>query len=1079
MITNDPNTLTTEAPEARKNLGAETGRRFWRSLDEWSSTDDFKALIERHFPSQLEEVLDPVTRRSFLKVMGASLAFAGATGCSPVQPTELIYPYASNPPAGMSPGQPLFFATAMPFGGYGTGVLVESNMGRPTKVEGNAMHPASLGAADAFMQASVLSLYDPDRSQSVMFNGRTGSWDGFLAAMQRERTKHRENGGAGLRFLTGPLTSPSIVAQLRALLGADHYPNAKWYQYAPVSRANHHAASKEALGGAFDFVYDLAKADVVVSIDSNFLVEGPGHLAYARQFADRRRVSDGRTEISRLYAVESSPTLTGANADHRLRVKPSHVEVVARAIAQGAGVTAGQGSGLDAAAAAWITAVSKDLLAARGRSVVIAGDTQPPAVHALVFALNQALGNVGTTVRVIPAVEAQPVDHTAQLVELTNEMEAGAVDMLVMFGVNPFYDAPADVAFAAAMQGKVRLRVHLGESYDETGFLSNWHVNAAHYLESWGDVVSYDGTVSIMQPLIAPLYDGKTPQEVLNALMGQGGRPVYDLVREHWTATVKLPTPAEFDVFWQKSLNDGRVTLPSETPAQVVAATLGAPAPAASGQAATTAVRPVAAPVSAPAAPAVNPAIFAQPLAPSGDSLEIAFRPDPCLWDGSLANNGWLQELPKPLTKLTWDNAAIMGIRTAERFGLVDGAVVELGLGGRKVTAPARVLAGHPEGFVTLHLGFGRERAGSVGNGVGANAYALRTASALWLASGLEVRPTGEHYDLAVTEHHNMISAGSHADEAGSLSDHYAGGNETVGAGPAYVDGQRGRELYRVATMQEFLADPLVFQGGGGHGASAEGGHEGGGSHHPSMLDRQFEYKNNKWAMSIDTQACIGCNACVVACQSENNIPVVGKAQVLVNREMHWLRIDTYFEGNVEDPATYFQPVPCQQCENAPCETVCPVGATVHSEEGLNDMVYNRCVGTRYCSNNCPFKVRRYNFIKYSDQSPLAQLRANPNVTIRARGVMEKCTYCVQRIWRARIASEIENRPVRDGEIRTACQQTCPTDAIVFGNANDHESRVVKLKATKLNYTLLDELNVFPRTSYLGRVTNPNPELEA
>ncbi len=1065
MMTNDPKELTPESAEGRKNLGNLTGKRFWRSLDEWSDTDDFKAMIERHFPSQLEEVLDPVTRRTFLKVMGASLAFAGATGCSPVQPTELIYPYASNPPTGMSPGRALYFATAMPFGGYGSGVLVESNMGRPTKIEGNSLHPASLGAADAITQASVLSVYDPDRSQSLMFNGRAGTWDNFLNAMQQERVKHRANGGSGLRFLTGPLTSPSIVAQLRTLMTADHYPNAKWYQYAPVSRASHHIASKEALGGAFDVVYDFSKADVIVSLDSNFLVDGPGHLAYARQVADRRRVSDGKTEISRIYAVESSPSLTGANADHRLRVKPSHVEVVARAISQGAGVAAGQGSGLDAAATAWIGSAVKDLQSAKGKSVVIAGDTQPPAVHALAFALNQALGNVGTTMKLIPAVEAQPVDHIAQLAELTKEMEAGAVDTLVMIGVNPFYDAPADIAFASAMQTKVRLRVHHGDTYDETAFLSNWHINAAHYLESWGDVVAFDGTVTIMQPLIAPLYDGKTPQEVLNALMGMGGRPVYDIVREHWMATVKSPTPAEFDVFWQKALNDGKVTMPA------------AAAPAAAAPAAVAAAAPPAAP---PAASTVNPALFAQaPAAAGGDAIEIAFRPDPCVWDGSLANNGWLQELPKPLTKLTWDNAALMGIRTAERFGLSDSAVVELTLEGRKVSAPVRILAGHPEGCVTLHLGFGRTRAGSVGNGVGANAYALRTSSALWNASGLELRATGETHELAVTEHHNMISAGTEVPEPGSLTDHYDGGNETIGTGPAIVDGQRGRDLFRVSTMQEFIADPLIFHGGG-HGAAAEGGHGGGGgTHHPSMLPPQFEYKNNKWAMTIDTQACIGCNACVIACQSENNIPVVGKEQVLVNREMHWLRIDTYFEGKVEDPATYFQPILCQQCENAPCETVCPVGATIHSEEGLNDMVYNRCVGTRYCSNNCPYKVRRYNFLKYSDQSPLAQLRSNPNVTIRARGVMEKCTYCVQRIWRARISAEIENRPVKDGEIRTACQQTCPTDAIVFGNMNDHESRVMKLKETKLNYTLLDELNVFPRTSYLARVTNPNPELKA
>jgi molybdopterin-containing oxidoreductase family iron-sulfur binding subunit len=472
------------------------------------------------------------------------------------------------------------------------------------------------------------------------------------------------------------------------------------------------------------------------------------------------------------------------------------------------------------------------------------------------------------------------------------------------------------------------------------------------------------------------------------------------------------------------------------------------------------------------------------------DQLEIVFRPDPTVWDGSYANNGWLQELPKPLTKLTWDNAVLMSIRDADRLKVKDEDVVRVVYRDRSVTGPVRVLAGHPTGSITVYLGHGRERGGRVATGVGFDAYALRTSDAPWFGAGVTVTPTGDRYSLAVTEHHNMISAGTADPTPGSLGDHYSRFNETVGEGPARVDGERGREIVKTATLEEYLGDPLVFQEEhkqegpttGGEGEVAAGSERAGetiipGSSNEGILPKSFEYPGNRWAMSIDTQSCIGCNACVVACQSENNIPVIGKEQVLMNRQMHWIRIDTYFEGIVDDPNTYFMPVPCQQCENAPCEIVCPVGATVHSEEGLNDMAYNRCIGTRYCSNNCPYKVRRFNFLKYSDQSPLAQLRANPNVTLRARGVMEKCTYCVQRIWKARIAAEKEDRPVRDGEIVTACQQTCPTEAIVFGNLNEANSRVLQLKRSNLMYGLLVDLTTKPRTTYLARVTNPNPEL--
>ncbi len=1079
---------TNPAPAAEVTtamLAGQTGKRFWRSLDEWADTEEFRDLIGRQFPSRIEELIDPVTRRTFLKVMGASLAFAGVSGCAPSQPTEKIFPYASSVPAGMVPGRAMYFATAIPFGGYGTGVLVESNMGRPTKIEGNALHPASLGAADTFTQASVLSLYDPDRSQTVMQNGRVSSWDAFLKNIQDERMRHRANGGAGLRFLTGTVTSPTLTAQMRLLGTADHFPNARWYQYEPVSHGGSRVGSRNALGGDFDAVYAFDKATVVLSLDSNFLIDGPGHLVYAKQFTGRRRLTDGQRELNRLYMVESSPSLTGANADNRLRVRPSRIEAIARAIATGVGVNAPSTN--DDAARPFVNAVVKDLLANRGACVVVAGDYQPASVHELAHAMNQALGAVGATVSYVLTAATNPVDHMSSILELANEIYDGKVDTLVMLGVNPVYDAPIDAMFRENID-KVRLRVHLGQYRDETALLSHWHVPEAHYLESWGDVRAFDGTPSILQPLIAPLYDGRSGYEVLAGILGQGSRNAHDVVREYWQSQVPATTPDAFDVFWRTALNDGKFAMPAPQPFGAVPA---APAPP------------------APRQVDVN-RFAATTAAPAADGLEIAFRPDPCVWDGQFSNNGWLQELPKPLTKLTWDNAAIMNIRDAERAGVSDEDVVKLTFNGRSVTAPVRVLAGQPEGCVTVHLGFGRDRAGRVGNGVGFNAYALRSTDSAWFGTGLRVESTGDQHPLAVTEHHNMISTGTAKREAGSLGDHYSRFNEKLGQGPGFVDGERGRELVKTATLEEYLADPDTFQTkheqksspmGGGHGEgpqeaehAGEPGHgephtgDGGsgpaaidslipGDTNESILPESFQYHNNRWAMSIDTQACLGCNACVVACQSENNIPVIGKAQVLMNRQMHRLRIDTYFEGPVEDPNTYFQPVPCMQCENAPCEIVCPVGATIHSEEGLNDMVYNRCVGTRYCSNNCPYKVRRYNFIKYSDQSPLAQLRANPNVTIRARGVMEKCTYCVQRIWKARITAEKENRQVREGEIKTACEQTCATGAIVFGNLNDPNSKVVQLKRTKLMYGLLAELNTRPRTTYLARVTNPSPDL--
>jgi molybdopterin-containing oxidoreductase family iron-sulfur binding subunit len=1046
---------TLDLGKVRSRLAGKQGAQFWRSLEEVAETDEFKEYIHREFPSQASELNDPVTRRTFLKVMGASLALAGVAGCSPRQPDEKIYPYARKPD-NLVYGEPMFFATAMPLAGYAMGLLVESHMGRPIKVEGNPQHPASLGATDAIAQASVLGVYDPDRSQGVLAMGRPSVWDNFLAFVQRERDARRANGGAGFRVLTENITSPTLLTQLNAL--RTQFPNVRVHRWEPTATDGARAGAQAVFGAGQEPVFHFDRADVILSLDSDFMGTNPAHVRYARDFISRRKVAEGQAGMNRLYVVEPTPSITGATADHRLPLGAGRVELFARAVAQAVGVGAAQGTGLTDEQARWAQVVARDLQAHRGACVVVPGEYQSAAVHALAHAMNQALGAVGTTVTLQPAVDPTPEPFTDSLRALVDDMNAGAVDLLLILGGNPVYSAPADFDFLGALE-KVKTRIHLGHYVDETAAYCHWHVPEAHYLEAWGDVRAFDGTVTIMQPLIAPMYGGRSAIEVLAAFVGQPGRAPYEIVREYWTGQ---GIGDDFEAGWQQALNDGVVPTPaagaagaggSAQPAQAAAPGAGPAAAPTQPQAPGTTPAPAGAPPAgaAPAAAAAQ-AIFAQAPPAPGEGLEIVLRPDPMLWDGRFANNGWLQEVPKPLTKLSWDNAALVGIGTAQRLGVNNGDVVDLRVQGRSVPAPVWILPGQAENSVTLYLGHGRQRAGRVGNGVGRNAYLIRTSGSLWHAAGLEVAKTGTTYPLATTELHNMID------------------NQTV-------DGEHDRHLVRVGSLEQFRADPN-FAHRVGHQMSAEGEtHETTQPTHPSLMP-EYPYDGNKWGMVIDLSSCIGCNACVVACQAENNIPVVGREQVATGREMYWLRIDRYFEGQAENPHTYFEPIPCMHCEQAPCEIVCPVAATVHDTEGLNTMVYNRCIGTRYCSNNCPYKVRHFNFLHYGDDSPLGQLRANPDVTIRWRGVMEKCTYCVQRIWHARTESEKQNRPIRDGEIQTACQQVCPTDTIVFGNLNDPNSRVARLHKSPLNYGLLTELNTQPRTTYLARVRNPNRELE-
>ena len=957
----------------------------------------------------------PVSRRQFLQLMGAALAMAG--GACTTAPREKIVPYVRAPKE-LVPGKPLFYATAAILGGYGEGILVESHLGRPTKVEGNPDHPASLGATGVFAQASPLTLYDPDRSRVVTFQGRARPWESFVVELRRMLAQQQGAQGGGLRFLSETITSPTIIGQIQALLA--RYPQARWHQYEALGRDNARAGAMLALGQPVETRYRFENADVVLGLDADVLDWAPGHIRYRRDVGLRRRPEG---PLSRIYAVESAPTILGASADHRLPLRSSDVEPFARALASALGVNVGsdRGSVPSGVPNGWLDALVADLRDHRGPSLLVMGAGQPPIVQAIAHAVNDALGNVGTTLEYTAPIATSAPDQVAALAALTDDMQAGRVQGLAILGGNPVYTAPADSGFAAAL-ANVPFSVHLSLYDDETSVRCQWHIPEAHPLEAWGDVRAYDGTVSIVQPLIAPLYGGRSALELLAAFSDAPEQAGHDLVKAAWQAQRRA---GNFEQVWQQSLNAGSIAN-TAIPATSVAlradwaAASSNPSPGAS----TSAARQPAPPQAGEEEPA---------------ALEIVFRPDPTIYDGRFANNGWLQELPKPLTNLTWDNALMLGPATADRLGLADGDLVEVTLGERSVRAPVMVVPGHAEGSATATLGYGRTRGAGTANGAGFNAYALRASATPWIAPGARLRKTGRKYPLAVTrEHHRM----------------------------------EGRDVARIGTLAEYQRDP-------GSASRPSVQHSG-----QSML-AEYSYPGYAWGMAIDLSTCLGCQACVIACVAENNIAVVGKQQVLNGREMHWLRVDSYVEGTgpeeQEKPGAprVHQPVPCMHCEKAPCELVCPVGATVHSSEGLNDMVYNRCVGTRYCSNNCPYKVRRFNFLEFADfeTESLKPLR-NPDVTVRSRGVMEKCTYCVQRINSARIAAEKENRPVRDGEILTACQAVCPTDAIVFGNINDPSSRVAQLKTSARNYALLEELNTQPRTTYLAAVRNPNPALE-
>ena len=981
---------TTDLASIRARLAAGGGRQYWQSLDELADSPSFQALVAREFPAQASEWLDPKGRRGFLKLMGASIALAGATACTR-QPDELLVPYVRQPEE-VVPGRPLYFATAMTLGGIATGLLAESHVGRPTKLEGNPEHPSSLGATDLLAQASILTMYDPDRSRAITYLGEVRPWASFVAAMQTVLGEVRALGGTGLHFLTETTTSPTLAAQFAGVLSA--IPGARWHQYDPVSPDGVHQGGQLAFGAPAHVHYRLDQAQVVVSLDADLFGAGtPGNVRYQRDFAAGRRVRRARAEMNRLYVAEPTPTVTGSIADSRLPLKASRMDAVARAMLAGV-----QGAALPGLGApeldAFVAASVQDLLAARGRGAVVAGGRQTAAVHAVVHAINHALGNLGAAVVVTDPLTPDASSQLDGLKSLVADLNAGTVRLLVVLGGNPVFTAPADLKFGEAIR-RAQTRVHVGLFDDETAAQCHWHVGSTHFLEEWSDARGHDGTASIVQPLIAPLYGGRSFHEVLAVFSDRPERTGYDLVREHWQAQAAF-AGRDFEAAWREAVHDG-----------VIAGTASQPWDA-----------------GAPAVPAAPP--------PPAGGFEVAFAPDPTIYDGRFANNGWLQELPKPLTKLTWDNAVLMSPATAEKLGVGNGDHVSVGVGVRSVSGPAWLQPGHVADAVTVYYGYGRTRAGRVGTGVGYDGYQIRTADAPGFAAA-EVRRTGQTVLLASTQgHHSM----------------------------------EGRAIVRAGTLEEYHHAPDFAQ----HMAHAPA---------PGMtMYPPHEYPGHAWGMAIDQTVCTGCTACVAACVAENNIPVIGKEQVLRGREMHWIRIDRYFEGSPDNPGIYHQPMLCQQCENAPCEVVCPVAATVHSHEGLNDMVYNRCVGTRYCSHNCPYKVRRFNFLLYQDwQTPSFKLQRNPDVSVRSRGVMEKCTYCVQRINEARQDAKVAGRALKDGDITTACQQACPTDAIVFGDINDPGSRVSQLKAEAHNYALLADLNTRPRTTYLAAIRNPHPAL--
>ncbi|MBV9702135.1 MAG: 4Fe-4S dicluster domain-containing protein [Methylobacteriaceae bacterium] len=953
----------------------------------WRSTGHSDRTAER--PAHEQLALD---RRHALKLM-AGIAAMQTTACS--APPEEIVPYVRMPER-LVIGNPLRFATSLALNGYARPVIVESHEGRPTKVEGNPDHPASRGATDAFAQAAILSLYDPGRSRVILQDRQISNWDALLKAVTDVAPTWRSD-GSRLRILSGVVTSPTLASQIATVL--DAYPGARWHRWQPVNADEVRRGAELAFGRRLEPRYRLDQARTVLSLDADLLGNGPEQVRHAHDFSGNRRARRGTSGLTSLYVAEPTLTLTGAQADRRLPLARSAVLGVARALAARWGAPLQQEM-LPTATLAFVEAVGNELLSRGSDALVAVGEGQPAEVHALGHWLNERIGALGHGVEMIAPVEADPVDHVSSIKELLADMNAGRVDALVIIGGNPAFDAPADLGFGDALKA-VRLTIRHGLHDDETSELCHWHVPALHELESWGDLAAPDGAIGIVQPLITRLYDGRSPHELLAALVGRLTGSTYEIVRDTWRARANA---SDFESWWRSVLRDGFIRGTRHAAVAV--------------------------------GPARLPRLQADIGTLASGGFEIVFSPDPAAWDGSFAENAWLQELPRPFTKLTWGNAAHMAPKDAQALGIADGDRVLLSVDRSQIEIPAAVMPGQVSGTIALTLGCGR-RAGAIARDIGTDVYPLRTTASLWNRLGIVLSRGSGHVVFPTTQGERM----------------------------------EGRDLVRSLTSAEFASGPPYEEA------------------LPVSLYTAAPKRTQDpyaWAMVIDQSVCIGCNACIAACQAENNTPVVGPDEIRNHRDMHWLRVDVYFRSLPEAPAVAFQPVPCMHCEKAPCEPVCPVEASVHDSEGLNVQVYNRCIGTRFCQANCPYKVRRFNFYGYADGQeysnlgdPLLEAVHNPDVSVRARGVMEKCTYCVQRISRARRSAEKEDRIIADGEVVTACQQACPVDALVFGNLNDPSSRVSRLRHEPHHYALLGELGTRPRTTYLAQVRQAFPDRSA
>jgi molybdopterin-containing oxidoreductase family iron-sulfur binding subunit len=945
--------VTLDLASLRARLAGARGADLWRSLDEVAGTPAFRQFLGAEFPAAARLAGGP-DRRRFLRLMAASFALGGLTGCDDPDGRDYEVPYVRNP-LRRQPGIAVHYATASLIDGLADGAVVRTIDGRPIKIEGNAEHPWSRGGSNVLMQASVLGLYDPFRSQTVRNLNRTSSWQAFRGFAAGHFAEIGSDDGRGLRVLTGPITSPSLAAQLATMQRT--FPAMRWHSHAGIGRDAVYAGAAAAFGRPVETRWDFSSAQTVVSLAGDFLDLGPQQVGASRAWSDAR--SNGR--LLTMFSAAAMPNLTSAKADDATVASPADLASLAdRLKAALGGERAGEGP-----LGAWVSRVAKALVEARGRSIVLTGAAQPADEHAAVHRLNDALGNVGATVGYTDPV----VVAASSLADLVRDMQAGEVTTLAILDSNPVYSAAGDLGFADALK-RVKTKIHAGLYVDETAAYADWHLPLAHPLEAWGDARSLDGTATLVQPAIAPLYDGRSVAEIVSMLADAQPADGRDLLRVHWSSL----EPAAFD----EALRAGFVA-GSALPAVAVSARgAAAPTPAAAG-------------------------------------LTVLFRPDPTVWDGSVADNAWLQETPKPLTKVVWENVVGVSPALAEREKLSAGDIVRLEADGRSLEGPAWITPGQADDAVTVHLGYGRTAAELLSQGLGYDAYALRSDASPHQLAGATLVRVGRGQKVATTQDH------------GSMEGH--GFVRVLAEGAAFP-----------------VEEPLA-----------------------TFYSRK-EDGGRAWGMVIDLDACTGCNACVVACQAENNIPVVGRDEVALGREMHWLRIDRYHDGPLDAPRTHFQPVPCMHCEDAPCEVGCPVEATLHDHEGLNLMVYNRCVGTRACSGYCPYKVRHFNWYDYAgDAAPVAQLQRNPSVTVRAGGVMEKCTYCVQRIAAARIDADKGDGLIPDGRVTTACQGACPTRAITFGDLNDPSAQVRAARADPRNYALLGELGVRPRTTYLAK----------